>query len=281
MNDLTRKIQLKELEILKAISYACNKLNINYYLAFGTLLGAVRHKGFIPWDDDMDIWMRREDYDVFIKKGAEFLPKDYLIQHYSTDRYTNNIYVKVRDTNSIFLENDNSETEMNHGFFIDVFPIEKVPRGLFNGRIEFLRRKIFNLINGCYDLPYVNSIQSSLKRKVALTIHEKICLKKDRNDFIKAEDKRRLILHKKSPKYYFIGYFGYFGLDEYEHLKKTIQYQFEDTYFTGPENAHFLLSKTYGDYMKLPPEEKRQTHKPLKIVFDLREEEKQYESNHI
>ena len=69
MDEITRKIQLKELEILKHVDIVCKQLNIKYFLAFGSLIGAVRHKGFIPWDDDMDIWMKREDYDVFLKKG--------------------------------------------------------------------------------------------------------------------------------------------------------------------------------------------------------------------
>ena len=269
MDEITRKIQLKELEILKHVDIVCKQLNIKYFLAFGSLIGAVRHKGFIPWDDDMDIWMKREDYDVFLKKGMEYLPSQYFIQHYTTDTNTNNIYIKVRDTNTLFLESDNSEVDMNHGIFIDVFPIERVPKGLLNGKGEFYKRKLFNLINGCYDLPNVCSITSVFKRNVALLIHKFVCEKMDRNQFIQREDSRRLRLHNRNYKYYFIGYFGYFGLDEYSNLDQVYSYQFEDTAFWGPVNADYLLTKTYGNYMKLPPEDKRETHKPMKVVFDL------------
>ena len=144
-----------------------------------------------------------------------------------------------------------------------------MPKGLLNGKGEFYKRKLFNLINGCYDLPNVCSITSVFKRNVALLIHKFVCEKMDRNQFIQKEDSRRLRLHNRNYKYYFIGYFGYFGLDEYSNLDQVYSYQFEDTAFWGPVNADYLLTKTYGNYMKLPPEDKRETHKPMKVVFDL------------
>ena len=272
MENLTRKIQLKELEILKAIANACEKLNVKYYLAYGTLLGAVRHQGFIPWDDDIDIMMTREDYDIFLEQGANYLPSNYLIQHYTTERNTNNIYIKVRDTNTLFLESDNSEVNINHGFFVDVFPIERIPKGWLRGRTEYYKRKWFNLVNGCYDLAYINSITSKGKKTIALLIHNYVCSKLDRGKFIEKEDLRRLRLHNQNYKYYLVGYFGYFGIDEYANLDKCKKYVFEDEKLWGPINADYLLSKIYGDYMQLPPLEKRETHKPLKVIFDLQEE---------
>lgn len=139
--------QLKsiELEMLKAFIKACDMLNVKYFLLGGTLLGAVRHKGFIPWDDDIDVGMLREDYEIFIAKGASYLPDNLFIQNvYSDENYTM-CFSKIRNNNTTFIESTVSHLKMNHGVFIDIFPLDYYPDEAKKQRELDFKKKIYDI----------------------------------------------------------------------------------------------------------------------------------------
>ena len=109
-----RKAQLKMVDILVAIDDICKKHDIEYFLAYGTLLGAVRHKGFIPWDDDCDICMMRADYEKFVQIAKRELPKNLFLQNSDTDPNFPRTMTKVRMKNTKLVEFDESENEKNN-----------------------------------------------------------------------------------------------------------------------------------------------------------------------
>ena len=131
--DEVKKIQL---EILAYIDSFCKKNNISYFINYGTLLGAVRHKGFIPWDDDIDISMDREHYNMFIEKFNQDSSK-YKILSLDTDKAYFNNFIKVVDTTTKIVDNRNYKT-FSCGVFVDIFPMDK-----FNDK---------KIINTCYIL---------------------------------------------------------------------------------------------------------------------------------
>ena len=123
-----RVCQLKQLDILEEIDRLCRRHSISYWLDGGTLLGAVRHGGFIPWDDDIDIAMRREDMERFAAEAAGELPPDLFLQTRATDPEVELPIVKVRDMNSFYVEaGDNFAAGYQKGLYVDVFPFEDYP----------------------------------------------------------------------------------------------------------------------------------------------------------
>lgn len=125
---LTRQIQLKELEILKIFQEICRQHNLRYFAIGGTCLGAVRHKGFIPWDDDMDLVMPYEDY---MKFQEITLPSGYEFLNYRSAKRTSflNRASKIHDINTTFIENSNrNNPERYSGVYIDIYPINGLPK---------------------------------------------------------------------------------------------------------------------------------------------------------
>ena len=263
MYDL-RALQLKELDILLAVHEACDKLGIEYMIQFGTLLGAVRHKGFIPWDDDIDIVMTIDNYDRFIKEAPAVLPDNLIIQHWSTDPNCPNIFAKVRDKNTTFLHKEHIDLDICQGVFIDIFPITRIKEGKRSVKREKRLRYRFNLINECLDIAYVNNMDSGKKRFVGKIIHNfftkgpfKI---KDRSKFIAKEENRKRILDKK-------GYtFTYNG--PYELYTERALYDFEGHKLYGPKDFDGALKYEFRDYMTIPPKEKQITHEPLFVDLE-------------
>lgn len=102
-NEEIRSVQLVELKILLEIDRICKEHSIEYFLTSGSVLGAVRHGGFIPWDDDIDIGMSRENYDRFIEIAPHALRQPYVLQTYNTDRYSPILYAKIKNTDTVFL----------------------------------------------------------------------------------------------------------------------------------------------------------------------------------
>lgn len=123
MNDL----QKVELELLKVFIDVCNKLNLNYFLVCGSCLGAARHGGFIPWDDDMDVGMYREDYNKFMEQAPALLPEGIFLQNYKTDPKFPMVFAKLRNSNTTYVETDYSHLDVHHGVFIDIFPLDGYP----------------------------------------------------------------------------------------------------------------------------------------------------------
>ena len=119
-----KKLQENQLEILNEIERICKKNNINFFLVGGTLLGAVRHKGYIPWDDDLDIGMMREDFIKFRNIVANDLDNKYFFDFYDTDKDYYLPFAKVRKNNTTFNEEISKDYDNHKGIFVDIFPFE-------------------------------------------------------------------------------------------------------------------------------------------------------------
>ena len=137
------RLQSVEFEILKAFVSVCEKLNIDYYLVCGSALGAVKYGGFIPWDDDVDVALRREDYETFCEKAPQYLPDRYFVQNYKTDPKFPPAYTKIRDVRTTFVEKGSEELDIVHGVYIDVFPLDGHPEGGIKAAFFEAKKRIY------------------------------------------------------------------------------------------------------------------------------------------
>jgi len=140
------------LKILLEFDRICKKHKLKYWLDFGTLLGAVRHKGFIPWDDDLDVSMPREDYNKLLNIAQDELNQDYFFQNKNTDKNFFLYFSKIRDNNSFFVENHESEEEINYhrGIYIDIFPVNYIQSNIFIRATYSLLKKTIKLFSNRY-----------------------------------------------------------------------------------------------------------------------------------
>lgn len=148
---MIKNIELKktEFEILREVDSVCKQLHIRYYLVCGSALGAVKYKGFIPWDDDIDIGLLRPDYERFIREAQNYLQNHFFLQNYHTDPAFPHVFSKVRDSRTTFIEKSSAELPINHGVYIDVFPLDGYPKSRIAAfRLEFLK-KIYSLQAAC------------------------------------------------------------------------------------------------------------------------------------
>lgn len=259
MKKLTgEEIKKIELSILLRFDYFCKEHNLNYFLSGGTLLGAIRHQGFIPWDDDIDVCMPRPDYEKFIKifdaKNENLLVKSYSNGTFSAP------FTKIIDLNtkvrSIYISN-----EEQTGLWIDIFPVDGLPSGdaeTFDiyKRVSFYR-KILILCDARLGegTTWVRKISKFFLKPIALMIGKKRCAS---------------IIEKIARKYPYetlshVGAitWGLYGPGEKmkkAEFEKSVSVEFEGYNFPAFSCWDSYLKGLYGDYMKLPPVEKRKTH---------------------
>ena len=129
MNGSIKDVQIVCLEILKEIDRICKQNGILYWMEGGSMLGAVRHHGFIPWDDDLDIAMFRDDYNRFLEIASKELKENYFLQTHQTDPEYPLFYAKVRKNNTFIDERSYQDLNIHKGIFVDIFPVD----GLYNG----------------------------------------------------------------------------------------------------------------------------------------------------
>lgn len=263
MKKLTQKeIRTKQIEMLDYIADICEKNHLQYYLAYGTLLGAIRHKGYIPWDDDIDIWILRKDYDVF-KMAIQKEKKYQFIDTESKPSFRLD-FAKVVDENVIIYET--GAKEKSSGLFIDVFPLDNFGDTLVevkrNLKLISRKRKIFYF----YNFSFRGLDGSFLKRVIKFFIvlfHKFVLCFFNKEKLIK---KYHELLQNTSKKYTkYIGYFDSPYQDYNKYFYKNEDFdvaygEFEGKTYAIPKNYDTILKKFYGNYMHYPPVEEQKNH---------------------
>ena len=258
-----REIQQMELGIMEYIHETCQKIGVKYFLAYGSLIGAVRHKGFIPWDDDMDICMLREDYEKL---------QDYLIanpdERYEVMSYKNNLnyvypFMKVQDNQTYLLEED-VRIDSNMGIYVDIFPVDGYEDdSVFKDKMTRLIKK---RQLSCYTFKGITNTKSLLNSLIRY-ISVIVFYFTNTNKYIRGIDE--LAKSRKVDDYELVDYLIYKDMHKpvwkREWLEQTIMGVFEGKEFMIPKNYHEILTSDYGDYMQLPPVELRFSHHDFQL----------------
>ena len=257
------KLHKVELEILEDFVKICDEHHLTYFLTGGSMLGAVRHSGFIPWDDDIDIGMPRKDYDEFMKIGQEALGDKYYLDSFETNKKCYLPFAKIKMNGTVFDESISSHIDNHKGICIDIFSFDNVTdlkkfrlvkvliiRTIVDTmyyrvgirKFKDLRHKFLSLC--CCILPrrVMMKYQRHLMRLNKNDNSEYIAPLSGCQPYIKEVQPRKVILPVKKIK-------------------------FEGKDYNGMQDPDTYLKGIYGKYMELPPVEKRVNHMPNKIVF--------------
>ncbi len=264
-NELLQKLQTLELMILEEIDRICVKHNITYFLAYGTLIGAVRHGGFIPWDDDIDLFMPRDDYEHFLKVCPDELNEKFLLHYQETDPNYPLAMTKVRLKNTFFCEK-NAKTEMiSNGIWIDIFSLENVKkRTSLSQKFQFKTVNCINTIKGIRLKWDVLGVCSTLTKVLYYLLRPFSVMQ-----IYRLQEKLKTFYRNKKCDY-MVEFSGCYGQIK-QTFKKTDLFPPKRIVFSGmecyiPNNSHNILSQIYGeDYMTPPSEDKRKTHNPTKV----------------
>ncbi len=253
-----RKVQLLEYELLKKFKEICDKEGIYYYLCGGTLLGAVKYKGFIPWDDDIDVALLRPDYDRFISIAGKYLEKGQALKHYSLDPSYRAYTMKLVNENVSFITQREYTTDKNN-IWIDIFPLDGTPTNKMIRKLHFLKMDYLRMLLAfCYiDNLRIDENRGFVKRAVALLARKTHIGKAINPTKVKEKMDKELRKHNvKDAKFignhttsnHGVSLFPISGMGE----GKVVC--FEDDCFRAPLKDDLFLRKKYGDYTKLPPE---------------------------
>lgn len=249
------------LSVLEKIDAICKENGLKYFLFAGTLLGAVRHNGFIPWDDDIDICMMRDDYD---KLAAIMQEKDYGLRFIRIEEQPDTIYPygKICDKKTTMIERNFKSVE-GYGAFVDVFPLDYLPDSAEEeAKLKKKYFRMYQLLTHSSRNGFVksDSVVLNLKRKLAIMVGqffstEKLVRKMN-------EDFKRFNLIKTNT----VGLAWAKGWPA-EEFQETSLVTFENHQFYGPRNPDRVLNIHFGDYMKLPPESERVNKHNLECYY--------------
>ncbi len=252
-----RQLQMIELELLLEADRICKKHGIKYNIIAGTLLGAVRHQGFIPWDDDADVAMLRPEYERFRSACEQDLDQErfYFQDHRNTAGYRWG-YGKLRRKGTEFIREHQEHMPYETGVFIDIFPLDQVPdrypqRVIHNLHCFMIRKILWSTVG-----------QKADRSRIRRIIYECLSRIPERSvfhhyqRFVQRGNRRetgwvRILTYPTPNKQY-----GY----RREWYEESAAYEFEGHRFPGIRNYDKYLNFKFGDYMTLPPEQQRKTH---------------------
>ncbi len=262
-----RRMQLLELDMLVELDRVCRKYNIKYAIMCGTLLGAVRHKGFIPWDDDVDVAMLREEYEKLKAIADELNPEICFFQDHDTDPEYRWGYGKLRRTGTTYIRPRQKKLKCKTGLYIDILPLDDIPTSTVGQALNdfhcFCLRKILwaeigkdtdksALARGVYSVlsrinpewvfRQVKHMSSRSRNQNIKPVRTYLLPSGGKEISLYSTDKNKISLRYGMPKSW---------------LLDLIEIEYEGHLFWGPREYDAYLKSRYGDYMKLPPAEKR------------------------
>lgn len=272
----TEEIDMRDLwaveqSILDQVADFCEAHNLKYSLAFGTLLGAVRHKGFIPWDDDVDIMMPREDYEKLMALWQQVAPAGIVLDRCELDPENCNVFSKVRKDHTTFLQFEYERSSAYHkGIFNDIFPADHVPDGKLARKLQYVDFAFMLLFNRGY--PSGSKGIVGLGEKILLKVVPK---RKQHAASLFFAKRGRRWNRKPTKQIVFPVTISncklYYPADLFDNLQML---PFQGKKYRAIRDTDTFLTIRYGDYKKLPPEEERiWKHPPLLIDFERNYEE--------
>ena len=257
-----RAMQKKGLEMAKFFDKFCRKNHLTYFLCGGCCIGAIRNKGFVPWDDDVDVHMPREDYEKLKKlwKNTE----EYSIQYTTKNYLTENPFLTICANNTTFIKTYQKNLDINHGLVLDVLPLDGCPQGLARKMQKFWALLYLLFIVG--KAPENNGKAAYIIGKIALGI---IKPKSWRYRIWRFCEKRMSRYPVSKCRYVTELCAGpYYMKNEYpaEAFSAQKYVPFEDTILPIPIGYDTYLRMAFGDYRQLPPEEKRVCHHEFEVI---------------
>ena len=263
-----QELKIRERDMLECFVNICNKHDIRYFVQGGTLLGTVRHGGFIPWDDDVDVSLPRDEYERFLAVAEKELPEYYFLQTKDTDPEYPNNFAKIRDSRTTFVETSARNLKINHGAYIDIFPLDNYPSGK-KAKVYELKKKLLTWrINKAFYIPTMSLI-SKIVTIITMILFPSLkgAINKREKLFKSVPPSDRVVnnsgawLHKEIiPK---------------EWVQNSIQMEFEGITVNVSDKYDEWLTYVYGNYMSLPPENERVGHHYVDL-FDMNKSYTEY-----
>lgn len=252
-NTMLKEMQACQLRILMDFQKVCDMNNIRFYLAFGTCLGAIRHHGFIPWDDDIDLFMRIDDIEKLIEVQDQ-LPAHLYLQTHDKEPEFGLPIVRIRDSSTTLIEADHYDRDINHGVYIDIYPLFYCNESSFKMKVSVIESFICRLF--IYNAPPSNKgVVSAIISNLLLHLFPNSQKKKI------GEYLYRKITSQKKTKY--VSNFPDISQGRYyqdEWFEEPVMADFEGIKMPLPTKASEFLTYYFHDYMQLPPESERQFH---------------------
>lgn len=257
MDAIDERLKTIELNILKEFIRICEKYSLQYYLVGGTAIGAIRHHGFIPWDDDIDVGMPRKDYNRFLLIAQQSLPDYYFLQTFETDpEYLAN-FAKIRDSRTTFIESSMKNKKINHGVYIDVFPLDYYPEK---------HEKWFKFIDLLQAARLSKEFASQASFKMRVTQFFAGILFPSVKAALRKRDEHIQSVTISSKITNFCGAWGDREVVPAQLFGKGCLVTFEDIEALVPKEYDAYLRHVYGDYMMPPPVEKQVGHHYTEII---------------
>lgn len=269
-NDVTLdKLHFVLLEMIDEVDRLCRKHRISYFLDSGSALGAIRHGGFIPWDDDADIGMMRKEYNKFIKIAQKELNKKYVLQINDIDPGYQLFHAKIVKLNTFYPQKGIFGYKYQ-GIMLDIFPFDYIPDEPRKAE------KAIKHVRNAERLYYVS--QQSLKQRKGIKIMGAFLLKIFPPNFYRMRFERACIKYNKNRTNHVTCYTYWMSkvqqlIFDAEDMTISSDIQFENRKYMIMNNPDHYLKIMYGDYMEFPPESKRQCHLNGEIIFDLKKNE--------
>ncbi|MCR5696850.1 MAG: LicD family protein [Marinilabiliaceae bacterium] len=264
-------IRLQQLEFieLQVIKKVCEQLSIDFVLYGGTLLGAYKYQGFIPWDDDVDVALERESYEKFIAEAPRLLPKDFVLQNLTIDSKSPYSYTKLRLKGTRCIEKNHARLDIEQGVYVDIYPIDNIPddNALYKRQFVKIQRLLWLIYlrqSGC-------NMNLSLGGLKLMVMHYGLRLtpikywmkklKKEMTRYNEQKCNRKSCWHYPSSQNY------------YDPFLPLVTVNFNGEEFLAPNDMEAHLRRRYGNIDELPPMEKRIGHYIYKLDFGKFENE--------
>ena len=260
-----KKVWLCELEMATWFCNVCEKYGLSYFLIGGSAIGAVRHNGFIPWDDDLDIGMLRSDFDKFRKVSIKELPGNYKIEYgvLKNNVFSSLLRIRNNDTTGIIVD-EYEQNAPGGGIFIELYPFDNVPTGI-KRKVQLAKSSmLFLALNNWNRKENFSGIKRLIISGLKMFPIESVWRMYEKNNTKYSGTKTEYVDTVALPSYAKQGIHFYKKTD----VQQTVSHSYEFTDLNIPKGNDTCLRQQYGDYMELPPLEKRGTHHDFIVFYD-------------